>query len=304
MAKRGIREELAERGGHIRASLDELTVAQRRELVEELIYDFFVTARLTLLKWSDRTGQSAQIDTGYIAQHLASLLLSEPGQGFRGKGLDLADGSEVKSASIVSGVDRPRWNHNLGKPSDDEGRRQRGLPTAWEVYLAAPTVVYVLFDHPNASDTLRIRVWCVDGQEDVGWRDLVERFVAGRKVSQYNLQLHPPTGRDDDIVTNELGNLDMTAIKVMQAEFSMPDEGEELVVEWTQVPHYPIRPIAGRTKSIDREAVPEQREDLGEEVAGLTDLENVLPEEGEELKDKAVAVRASGLQQLSQDQKD
>lgn len=300
MAKRAIREELAERGEQIRASLEQLTADERKGLIERLIHDFFVTARLTLLQWAERTGQSAQIDTGYIAQHLASLLLSEPGQGFRGKGLDLADGSEVKSASIVSGVDRPRWNHNLGKPSDDDSRRERGLPTAWEVYLASPTIVYVLFDHPNASETLRIRVWCIDGQEDQGWRDLLERFVAGRKSSQYNLQLHPPTGRDDDICTNELGNLDLSATKVMQVEFTMPGDQEELVVEWVQEPEYPIRPISGRTKPIDREAVPEAPEDLGEEVAGLTDLENVLPDGGEELKDAAVAVRSSELQQLKE----
>ena len=39
------------------------------------------------------------------------------GQGFRGKGLDLLDGSEVKSAAIISGVDRPKvepQHGNLG----------------------------------------------------------------------------------------------------------------------------------------------------------------------------------------------
>lgn len=297
MANRAAREELIALGERIRADLEQLSPEDRQRAIEELIYDFFVTARLTLLKWADRTAQSAQIDTGYIAQHLASLLLSEPGQGFRGKGLDLADGSEVKSASIVSGVDRPRWNHNLGTPSDDESRRARELPTAWEVYLAAPLVVYVLFDHPGSDNSkLRIRVWCVDGQDDEAWRSLVERFVEGRKPSQYNLQLHPPTGRDDSIVTNELGNLNLADVKIMEVLFSMPDEGEPLVVEWRVEPQFPVRPVTGRTVPLERGIAEPEQVPAGDDVPGLTDLENVLADDEEQLRDAAVVVRPRNLQ--------
>ena len=107
-----------------------LTVGQRTQLLEQLFIELFGEAHVTLQKWAALTGQSAQVDSGYIAQFVASIVLGEPGQGFRGKGDDLADGSEVKSAANISGVDRPRWNHNMGKPADDQKRRSRGLPTA------------------------------------------------------------------------------------------------------------------------------------------------------------------------------
>ncbi|MCQ3805841.1 MAG: MamI family restriction endonuclease [Acidimicrobiaceae bacterium] len=102
-----------------RKVLRQLSSDDRRQLLEDLFVDFFVEQWRTLLKWAALTGQSSQVDTGYIAQHVASILLAEPGQGFKGKGLDLMDGSEVKSAAIISGVDRPRWNHNMGTLAQD-----------------------------------------------------------------------------------------------------------------------------------------------------------------------------------------
>jgi hypothetical protein len=53
------------------------------------------------------TGQSALIETGYIAQHLASLLLAIPGQGFRGKGIDMrARGPSATRRSLFAFSER------------------------------------------------------------------------------------------------------------------------------------------------------------------------------------------------------
>ena len=174
----------------IKARLGALSIEERKELIEELIFDFFLTTRGTLVKWGGITGQSAQIDTGYIAQHLASLVLRIPGQGFKGKGLDLRDESEVKSAASVSGVDKPRWNHNMGKVSEDEERRAKGLPTKSEQYLAAPWLFYVLFDlvwnedADRFTDLFRVRAWAVAVQYDDAWRTLVERYLEWREGSR------------------------------------------------------------------------------------------------------------------------
>ena len=59
--------------------------------------------------WRNVTKQAAQIDTGYIAQHLISLITSIPGGGMRGKGDDLADGSEVKSANFIDSSATARY---------------------------------------------------------------------------------------------------------------------------------------------------------------------------------------------------
>lgn len=249
-------ERLLRKGIELRRRiLGSLDHDERVRLLEILLEDFFVTQRLTLLKWAALTGQSAQIDTGYIAQHVASIVLSEPGQGFKGKGVDLADGSEVKSAAILSGIDRPRWNHNLGTPADDEARAKKALAPAWAAYLNAPVVFYLLFDRttPNEGEedfALRVRAWCVDPSEDLAWRDLVIRFVEGRKPSQYNLQLHPPVGYDDDVVVNTLGDLDMAAVKVLEARMMGFREDEHFQIEWIMRPPEQVRPVKGQCEAL------------------------------------------------------
>jgi hypothetical protein len=82
------RRELEARLDEIQEVLSAMTPVGRKFHIESLIRDL-VSARGTLVKWSEMTGQSALIETGYIAQHLASLLLAIPGQGFRGKGIDM-----------------------------------------------------------------------------------------------------------------------------------------------------------------------------------------------------------------------
>lgn len=114
---------------------------------------------------------------------MASVTLGIPGQGFKGKGLDLVDESEVKSAALLGGVDRPRWNHDLGTVASDARRARRGLPPKWASYLISPQVFYVLFDPVHSAQldskgrALRVRAWCLDAQRDDAWRDLLERFV-------------------------------------------------------------------------------------------------------------------------------
>ncbi|MGI8536954.1 MAG: MamI family restriction endonuclease [Mycobacteriales bacterium] len=237
-----------------RQILTRLSHEQRMRLLGLLFRDCFVDLGAMLLKWAALTGQSAQIDTGYVAQHVASIVLSEPGQGFRGKGLDLADGGEVKSAANISGVDRPRWNHNLGKPADDAARRAKGEDPVWQTYLDAPVVFYLLFDRVVSSDItvqpeVRVRAWCLNPSEDSAWTSLVRRFVAERKPSQYNLQLHPPVGYDDDIVVNTLGSLDFADIKVFEARISQIDSPHP-VITWTQPPANSVIPIGGRSRAL------------------------------------------------------
>lgn len=243
----------------IEARLRALSADERRVLIEELIADFFVDARATLVKWSEVTGQSAQIDTGYIAQHLASLVLQTPGQGFKGKGVDLGDGSEVKSASIVSGVDRPRWNHSMGTAADDQKREAKKTETKGCVYLnKTPFIFYVLFDrvHDGAgapTSRLRVRGWCINARTDKAWRSLVERYLQAREGGTYNLQLHPPVGYDDSIVVNELGNLDMAHAVVLDVRFELPAQGRKIEADW-QVERFDI-PQSFRSRCVAREFV-------------------------------------------------
>lgn len=92
-----------------------LSKEQRMQLAKSLIEEQVVKQRNLLAHWSTITAQSSMIDTGYIAQHLVSLQTQIAGQGMRGKGDDLCDGSEVKSANFLDSLDKngaiaPRWN--------------------------------------------------------------------------------------------------------------------------------------------------------------------------------------------------
>lgn len=252
--RREVEEALELAAEFRRGILQGITPEHRVRLLEALFVDFFVEQWRVLLKWAALTGQSAQVDTGYIAQHVASIVLGEPGQGFKGKGLDLLDGTEVKSAAILSGVDRPRWNHNLGTIAQDQKRKAKGLPTTSDEYLASPTVFYLLFDRVVDEDAgglvVRVRAWCLDGQADEAWRDLLTRYVAQRTASQYNLQLHPPVGYDDDLVVNTLGNLDFSAVKLLEVRISGLADPGDFRIEWKQKPAFPVRPVRGRSVAL------------------------------------------------------
>lgn len=233
-----------------RALLKSLTVEQQTELLETLFAEFFGDLHTTLQKWAALTGQTAQVDTGYIAQFVASIVLREPGQGFRGKGDDVADGSEVKSAAIISGVDRPRWNHNMNTPDQDRKRAKKGKELAYEEYLSSPYLFYLLADR-SASDTsrpraIRIRGWLIDAGEDTAWRDLLTTYQVQKAEGQYNLQLHPPVGYDDDIVVNTLGNLDFADVLVFDARVKRDHVGTTSI-HWVKGLKIDVTPQSGRT---------------------------------------------------------
>ena len=237
-----------------RELLQSLTLQQQTILLEELFTEFFGDLHITLQKWAALTGQSAQVDTGYIAQFVASLVLKEPGQGFRGKGDDLADGSEVKSAAVISGVDRPRWNHNMGTPAQDRDRMQKGKGLASDEYLDSPYLFYLLVDR-SASDNnrpkaIRIRGWLLDAQADVDWRDLLARYQNEKVEKQYNLQLHPPVAYDDNVVVNTLGNLDFSEVLVFDARVRHSAESASPTVEWVKPLENDVVPQMGRTRAV------------------------------------------------------
>lgn len=284
--KPGVEEALRRAAEFRRGLLGQLSESDRRRLLEDLFVDFFVHQWKVLLKWAALTGQSSQVDTGYIAQHVASILLAEPGQGFRGKGLDLLDGSEVKSAAIISGVDRPRWNHNMGTLAQDAKRREEGKPTMWEEYLTSPNIFYLLFDRVVDDEAnlkplvLRVRGWCLDGQQDGAWRDLMLRYVDSRTAGKYNLQLHPPVGYDDDIVVNTLGNLDFSEVKVLEARIHGLGADEDFFVEWSQPPPEHVRPVAGRTGALPyvRNARPSRLMTAADVLPDTDTLRELLPD--------------------------
>ncbi len=134
--------------------LRSLSREQRMQLAKSLIEEQIVHQEALLSHWSLITAQSSMIDTGYIAQHLVSLQTQIAGQGMRGKGDDLCDGSEVKGANFIDSLDKkgataPRWNFN--SVSVD----------IMERFLKYPAIFLLSIDF-NTTGNYRIRIWRVD----------------------------------------------------------------------------------------------------------------------------------------------
>lgn len=186
--------------------LQHLSREQRMQLAKELIQEQIVAQKNKLSHWGLVTAQSSMIDTGYIAQHLVSLQTQIAGQGMRGKGDDLCDGSEVKGANFLASLDKngakaPRWNFNCGSIE---------IMQKFLHYRA----IFLLSIDLNTSQQYRIRIWKVDIQKHtvlrnryIEWMDkLGYPKFADPDHKSINFQLFPPrNGTNDDFARHGNG---------------------------------------------------------------------------------------------------
>lgn len=201
-----------------------LDVNERKNLTRDLIKELFLEHTATLDEWKRITGQPSQVDSGYIAQHLISLITGIPGHGLRGKGLDLGDGSQIKCASCIGGIDIPRWNLEFHGRTDGEIRRKM------DDLLKAPMIYLVLFDE-NKFEKLRIRVWAVDPDKDEAFQRVFSNWRERDRKSN-NFQLHPPVRKDSDVTTNLSGNLKLPLIYLAEEN----EKGEIILKLFTTKP--------------------------------------------------------------------
>tara|TARA_R110001599_G_scaffold50098_2_gene142289 strand:- start:156 stop:851 length:696 start_codon:yes stop_codon:yes gene_type:complete len=194
--------------------LKKLDKDDREILAKKFVEEVVLPQWKQLSNWNSLTNQTSQLDFGYLSQHLVTILSGIKGNNQRGKGDDLEDGSEVKSASCIDAEDTPRWNGvNCGaKTEADIIAKMNSFP-----YL-----FFVLLDTTEkGGNILRCRVWCVRPSVDVAFRDVLigwakdnDRLVAAGKKSKTNLQLHPPRWEKaaGNLTTNLEGNLKLPLI--------------------------------------------------------------------------------------------
>jgi hypothetical protein len=176
-------------------SIDE---KKRKELIIKLLQEQVLDQREKLHFWRDLTNQAAQIDTGYIAQHLVSLVTSIKGKLMRGKGDDLEDGSEIKSANFLDSLDKrgaiaPRWNFSCND-----------LDTM-KMYLRVPFIYLVSLDL-NSDNKFRARVWRLNPREhnvfNARYCEWMKKLgipkLKDPKRPGVNFQLFPPHLKTDD----------------------------------------------------------------------------------------------------------
>lgn len=177
--------------GQVR-KVDSLSPDARRELAAQLLQEQVVEARKHLHRWRDITDQPAQVDTGYVAQHLVSLVVGVPGDRMRGKGIDLIDESEIKGANFLDSLDKrgavaPRWNF----PSNDEN--------TMIAYIEVPTIYLTCLDW-NSEGRIRARVWALDPHQHLVFRQRYLEWVEHKGIPKLrdprrpsaNFQLFPP----------------------------------------------------------------------------------------------------------------
>lgn len=175
----------------------------RKALAKSFIENVVLAQYHQLTGWQKVTRQTAQLDSGYLGQHLVSLISGTPGRGAgsRGKGHDLVDGSEIKAASALGGIDQPRWNHASFNTSKKI-----------EAYLKSRFIYFVLFDTTTRYEEtpLRLRVWRVAPPRDPTFVRVVKNW--SKETTSGNFQLQPPRWQKGSRVTNLGGNLELPLI--------------------------------------------------------------------------------------------
>lgn len=170
-----------------------LSLEDRKILASELLTEQVITQRNKLTHWSIITGQSAQIDTGYVAQHLASLITQISGQAMRGKGVDLIDSSEIKAANFLDSLDKkgataPRWNFTA-------------VTTEIMNRFLDYEKIYLLSMDLNTEGRFRTRMWKINIREHtilrnryIEWMNILgyPKFNTVANQPSVNFQLFPP----------------------------------------------------------------------------------------------------------------
>jgi len=153
--------------------------------------------------FASRTGHPVPMDTRGWSQILASVLSGISGLD-RQKGADLRDGSDVKAANTWKAIDTPRFNGVIkaGTKSESSGK----LSSLDEM----PHLYLILWDETSNGDA-RCRIWVVRTQHDNVFRSMCSAWYQqrdGGKIVSSNFQLHPPRGKDTNVIRNTLGILE------------------------------------------------------------------------------------------------
>lgn len=155
-------------------------------LISELISDLILDIRKNNQKWSKITKQTPALQIGYVAQHLSSLLTGYEGTRSGARGLDISDGTEVRSCNRVDQVDTCESCGEKVMRSETicsscgSNKIKRNNDSKWlftirsekelEDLLNTERVLLLLFDYPNFDDydfnTIRIRAFEIYPKND------------------------------------------------------------------------------------------------------------------------------------------
>jgi hypothetical protein len=173
-------------------------ISQALQLLDLHYESFYGIAEI-----AKQTGHPVPMDTRGWSQILVSILTGINGLA-RKKGADLHDGSDVKGANTWEAIDTPRFNGVIkaGTKAKTAGKM--------ESLDSLPYLFLVLWDTATERGNARCRIWCVRPRHDQLFRKTCEQWYAKRdrgEITSINFQLHPPRGKDSNLIRNTCGNL-------------------------------------------------------------------------------------------------
>ncbi len=161
-----------------------ITLETGPDEIIQLLDALFAKPRREIMRWSRVTGQTAQVRIAYPGQHLASMITGVRGSGTAARGVDLADGSEVKSCSRADQLGAckdadclsPVLPHEAVCSQCGGSSITRKTDSHWilaikskqelDQYLEGPRIVLILFDRDEDDPAaVRIRGWEVWANE-------------------------------------------------------------------------------------------------------------------------------------------
>lgn len=184
---------------------DDEVIKLHLQVIEKLLWDIYLSYRINLMKWSEVTRQSAIVDPEFLSMHLISIFTGIPGTGTAARGLDLSDGSEVKSCSRAEQLGRCKRCGNSVMPFEEKcggcGSRdiERKFDSHWifslrseeevRTLLSTPSIYLVLFDYEDIEkrDTIRVRIWMLDPKDkfvQVFFREYYFEEYYKKKISE------------------------------------------------------------------------------------------------------------------------
>lgn len=155
------------------------------------------------LEYAENTAQPVPEDSRAWSQILISTLTGIPGLA-RQKGPDLRDGSDVKSANAWCSIDTVRFNGVIKAGTHSH------LAGSMAYLDQMPFLFFVMWDYNPHTRGERVRVWVVRPQYDVLFRRMAQRWydqLSRGLIRSTNFQLHPPVNENNDVFTNNCGNL-------------------------------------------------------------------------------------------------
>lgn len=183
------------------ASVSKMTSNKRTTRALALL-DLHYKSFYAVEPYATETGHPVPVDTRGWSQIIVSTLSGVNGLE-RQKGADLDDGSDVKGANTWKAIETPRFNGVI------KAGTKASVSDKIDSLDAMPHLYLVLWDE-TVRRTARCRIWVVRTQQDRVFRTMCASWYAKRargEITSTNFQLHPPRGKDTNVIRNTCGNL-------------------------------------------------------------------------------------------------